>query len=589
MSERLAEGLAHHQAGRLDEAQFAYRSLLELDAQSVDALHLLGVVALQKGEVDAAIDFIARAVALRPDVPEIQNNLGNALRTAGRDAEALARFERALALRPGFFEALNNQGSALRALGRSAEAKAVLNAALAARPNSADVVMNIGNVLKDEGQFNEAIEQFDRALVLSPQLADAWSNRAAALIALGRPEEGLESVTRALSLHSGDPEFWTNFGHALTDLGQFERAKDAFEHAITLRPDYVLALCNLGVVFVHLKEFDRAVEVYERALAIDPESQVARFGLSLVLLRRGDYERGWSLYESRWSMSDFVGRYPYRDRLGLWDGKVDLAGRRVLVWAEQGLGDTIQFARFVPALAARGAQVEMHVPKALGALMTGLQGVSAVHTRSDPIDSTDLHVPVMSLPALVGAPRDALPFVRAQYLYADRENCQRWYERLGPKRKPRIGIMWSGGQQAKLRHRSIPLAEFSLLLASDFEFISLAKDVLGEDVAALSALPEIRHFGREQSSLDDAASLITLVDLVVTIDTSIAHLAGAMNKPTWVLLAHDADWRWLEGTDRSPWYDSVLLFRQAEDRRWEPVLRRVKREMLGLTGKLWVK
>lgn len=589
MSEQLAAGLAHHQAGRLDEARAAYRALLDADPSSVDGWHLLGVIAIQKGEIDQAIGQISRALTFRDDIPEIHNNLGNALRMAGRDAEALVSFERALALRPGFFEALNNSGSALRALGRISEAWFSLQAALAVKPESPDVIMNLGNVLKDQRRFEEALTYFDRALALDATLAEAWSNRAAVLSALGRSEDALQSITRALNLHSGDPEFWVNFGHALHDLGQFDGAKNAFEHALSLRPNYVLALCNLGVILVHLKEFDRAIEVYEQALVVEPGSHLAKFGLSLVLLRLGQYERGWPLYESRWWMSDFVGVYPYRDRVGLWDGRSSIAGRRLLVWAEQGLGDTIQFSRFVPALAAMGAEVEMHVPKSLGALMSGIEGVWRVHQQNDPIEAIDLHVPLMSLPAILGAPLNVLPSTREAYVFGDRDNFRRWFERLGPKRKSRIGIMWSGGTQAKLRHRSMSLAEFSLILDNGFEFVSLAKDVQGEDVAALSALPEIRHFGAEQSSLDDAASLISLVDLVVTIDTSIAHLAGAMGKPTWVLLAHDADWRWLEGTDRSPWYASMRLFRQDSDGRWEPVLRRVKRELLSAAGQLIVR
>lgn len=547
------EAVRLHQQGDLAAARSAYSAVPQGDLAYADAQHLLGVLSLQEGNHSQAIAHIRVALDLGLTLPEAHLNLGTALKRADRFEEALAEFD------------------VVRRL----------------KPNSAYLLCNRAHCLVRLKRFKEALVDQDQALLLagSPSALDYdltafHDDRGLALFGLDRYAEALSHFDAALALDSSSAELWSHRGDTLYELGDLEAALESLDRALELNPRHVLAYVSRGIVFADLLRTQESIASHERALELVPKLPTALFGAGIGYLRAGDYPRGWPLYESRFDLEDLRSASPYLRHPRRWSGKESLAGKRVVLWAEQGLGDTIQFCRYATLVAARGARVYLFVPESLIAVTSGIEGVYRATATIVQDYDFDYHCPLMSLPGIFGTTIDDVPFSQSAYLLADRDRYTHWSDVLGPQRKPRVGIVWSGGSASKIKGRSIPLVAFHVLLDRDLEFISLQKDVRDSDQAALGALPEIRHFGAQQRDFEDAAALIENVDVVVSVDTSLAHLAGAMAKETHVLLPTAADWRWLQDTDRSPWYASVQLHRRSAGETWEPVLRRVKRMLI---------
>jgi tetratricopeptide (TPR) repeat protein len=639
----LAEGFAHHQAGRLAQAEQIYAQILASDPEVFDALHLRGLVHHQRGDhhgalaqidaalridpnnllalnnrglalnalgrLDEAIATYARALALQPNFPEALLNLGNTLKDKERPDVALACFNQALVARPKYPEAHYNRGNALFALGKFSEALdsydralescpnlsevhcsrgivlhalkcpdealAAFNQALSLRVDYADAYNNRGVVLHALKRFDEALIDYDAALDLQPKYADAFLNRSATQYELGHFDEALESSDRALASRLDSAEAHFNRGNALRALQRHEQAVASYERAIKLRPDYSEALNNFGVTLQQVRRFDEALSQYDRVHSLQPHFSDAHYNESLCRLLIGDFELGWQKYEWRWQTAQMES-----DRRifaqPLWLGSHDIAGKTILLHSEQGFGDTIQFCRYVPLVAALGPRVILEVQESLRELISTIAGPVEVVSRGDTLPAFDVHCPLLSLPLAFSTELATIPSA-TPYLRANPQAVIDWRMRLGWPERRRIGLAWSGRPAHTNDHnRSIPLESMLPLLDGiDATFVSLQRDVRPADTKLLRERSDILHFGNDLKSFSDTAALIASLDLIVSVDTSVGHLAGALAKPVWLLLPHIPDWRWLLDRDDTPWYPTARLLRQDETRRWEPVITRV--------------
>lgn len=578
----LRAGIAHQQAGRFPEAESLYRQVLAESPRHPDALHLLGLIAHQTGHPDAAAELMGAALREAPRHAAIHSNLGNVRLDQGRIEEALASFRQALALQPEFPEAHNNLGNVLRQAGRLDEALAAYARAVALRPAFAEAHSNLGMCLLDRGQTGEAVACFERALALRPELAEAHTNLGLALESRGLPDQAMDSHRRALALRPDYPEALNNLGNALKLAGRFAEAVDCYARALALRPGYAEAENNLGLALAAQGRVEESLAAFERALALRPDFAQARWNKGITLLLKGDYAAGWPLYEARWQAIGPRARLP-EFREPLWTGDQPLAGRTILLHHEQGLGDTLMTLRYVPLLAARGARVVLQMPPALAALAASVPGAGPVVVEGGPLPPIDLQCPMMSLPLAFHTTLQDVP-APVPYLFAPEPRQAAWQERLGPRRRPRIGLVWSGSRSQAFDQRPVPLRLLLPLLDRDAEFISLQQEYAEADRPLLEADGRIRDCSAELRDLADTAALVMQLDLVITIDTAVAHLAGALGKPAWLLLAFAADYRWLLGREDSPWYPTLRLYRQPAFGDWGPVLVRLGAALDGLTA-----
>jgi tetratricopeptide (TPR) repeat protein len=365
----------------------------------------------------------------------------------------------------------------------------------------------------------------------------------------------------------------------LHKLRRLEQALASYNDALALRPDDAEALVNRGVTLHDLKRFDEALASYDRALALRPDHADAHFFKGLSSLVTGDFERGWTEYE--WRRKAPAARITSREfPQPFWLGEDDLAGKTILLHSEQGFGDTIQFCRYAPLVAARGAQVVVEVEAPLQELLTGLAGTARIMAKGSRLPDFDFQCPLPSLPLAFKTRLETIPS-GPSYLHAPKRALLNWDIRLGAKRRPMIGLAWAGNpKHVRDRERSIGLRHLLALLDVDATFVSLQKDVRAANADMLEKNSSIVHFGHALQDFSDTAALISHLDLVISVDTSIAHLAGALGKPVWVLLTHVPDWRWLLDRDDSPWYPAARLFRQSETNEWDGVIAGVRDALL---------
>jgi tetratricopeptide (TPR) repeat protein len=523
LAKAIGEALRLHQRGELDGAEKAYRRILKTWPDQFDALHLCGMLQFQRGRLDEALKLLHRAIRIEPRAADVHSNLGMVLASLKRDAEALASFDRALALEPNNVGALINRGRALTEAGRAAEGLVSIDRALVLEPHHVEGRINRGNALARLGRHEEALADYDQVIALSPQHPGAHFNRGNVLFSQGQPGPALESFRRAASTNPKSETAWNACGLALQALG-----RDA-----------------------------EAVEHFERALSLNGQNADAHFNLSLALLTLGDYRRGFREYEWRWKRTGMAG--PPQAHGAPWTGQ-PLEGRTILLEAEQGLGDTVMFARYVPLLAERGARVVLRVQPELKPLLEGMDGAAQVIARADSAPPHDFCCPLGSLPLAFGTELRSVPAPLSIAASADR--LARWRARLGEPATARVALAWAGSaRHVNDRNRSVPLAALLPLFGADAEFVSVQQDLRPHDAALLADLPRLRHLGPELEDFADTAAVLSLCDLVISVDTSVAHVAGALGRPLWLLIPFQPDWRWTLET-RSPWYPRARLFRQ---------------------------
>jgi hypothetical protein len=392
---------------------------------------------------------------------------------------------------------------------------------------------------------------------------------------LKRFDDALAACDQALAVRPDYAEALSNRGVTLRELQRFEEAIDSFDRALAARPDYAEALSNRGVTLQELQRLDAAFASYDRAIAVRSDYAEAHWNKALLQLQTGCFRDGWRGYEWRRKLDSWVAR-PFA--APEWQGE-DIAGQRLLLYAEQGFGDTIQFARYVPLVAARGARVVLEVQPALKSLLAGLGGVETLVAKGGPLPPFDRQCPLLSLPLRFGASLEAIP-ATVPYLHAPNDKIDAWQQRL-PLDTALVGLVWSGNPAYTRDHdRSIAFAQLAPLLAvPDVRFVSLQKEVRAGDARALQDHPDVIDLRADLKDFVDTAAVIAQLDLIITVDTAVAHLAGAMGKPVWVLLPFLPDFRWLLDRDDSPWYPSARLFRKSATRNWDDVVARVAHEL----------
>ena len=541
----IGEAVALHRQGRLREAERIYASILAENPGQFDALHLLGLARHQQGHAVEALRLIGAALRAQPGSADALSNYGLVLDALKRCEEALASFDQALALDRRHVNALNNRALTLSNLGRAEEALASWDEALTADPDHLQALHNRGNALHSRKRHEEALADYDRFLAVGGDDIDVLNNRGGSLAALGRLAQAIESYDRAIAIDPRRPEILINKAH-------------------------VLAECQ---------EFDRALSIFAQAAAWEGKRAEASWCASLVRLRLGDFARGWQEYEWRWRQASWA---PQRRGFAapLWLGQAPLAGRTILLHAEQGCGDTLQFVRYAREVAALGATVLLEVQPALKPLLADVAGDAQIFARGEPLPWFEWHCPLMSLPLAFGTSPETIPCA-IPYLKAPESRLRQFRALLGPPRSLRVGIAWAGSPAHKNDHnRSIGLARLGALLSTPaVELVSMQRELSPPEAAALSGNRNVLHVGGELRDFADTAALISLMDLVVSVDTSVAHLAGALGAPVWVLLPFTPDFRWLLGREDSPWYPTARLFQQPRLGDWDSVLKRVCDEL----------
>ena len=611
----LQAGLDLHQRGRMPEAEAYYRRALKLQPDQPDALHLLGVIANHDKRHAEAAELIGRAIARDSGNPLYFSNLGLALKMLERREAALAAFDRALALLPDFAEVHRNRGHTLYELGRVDEAFASYDAALVLRPDyvdvlklyavalrkermldrslvcydrlivatpdDADILNDRGNLLVDLKRFGEALACYDRALALMPNYVNAMSNRGLVLRLMNRFDEAIAVLTRALELSPDRAEVHNIHGNALQGMKRFDAALAAYDKAIALKPDYAEAFNNRGNALEYLMRFDDAIASFQQAIALKPDYADAHWNEAILRLLIGDFENGWLKSEWRWKCPA-LGLVDRGFTQPLWLGDESLAGKTILLHSDQGLGDTIHFCRYVPMVAALGARIILLVQSPLVALLSGLEGVALCISSTDDVPAFDLHCSLSSLPLAFKTRMETIPS-RTPYLRAPDVSVSTFAAEQGSEL--RVGLVWSGNpNHGNDLNRSVPLPTMASLFNLPATFVPLQTEMRPGDKEWLAQQDNVLNLTDTFKSFADTAAVVSQLDLVITVDTSVAHLAGALGRPVWILLPYSPDWRWLLGRDDSPWYPTARLFRQTDLREWDEVIARVRVELAALAA-----
>jgi tetratricopeptide (TPR) repeat protein len=675
----LALAWQEYQAGQWQRAELILRQILQADASQVDALHLLGIIALQTGRAALAIDLLQAVVGLNPSFVEAHNNLGMALQAQGRFAEAVLSHQQSLHLRPAFAEAHSNLGRAFQLQGKLAEAEQSYEQALRLRPDYAESHYNLATALQQQSKLAEALSHLKYALQLRPDFAEARQTLATYLQQQGQWAEAAACWEEAVRLWPNSAEAHFHLGMALQQQGKPAEAEVSFETAVRLKPNFVEAISNLGSAFQAQKKLPEAVACFQQALRIRPDSPELHFNLGcalqmerrlaeaaasyrqavrlnpnyveahnnlgnalreqgqlaealvhleyglrlypesgeghmnlgvvlqdqgklieaahhleqalrlcpdsaeahynhgLFLLLQGNFEQGWREHEWRLLMK---GHAPPLSPGPKWDGG-PLDGKTILLYAEQGRGDILQFIRYAALVKKRGATVLVECRPAMLGLLAGCPGIDRLVPEGEPLPAYDVQAALLSLPALCGTMLATIP-AEVPYLFADSSRVAFWKERLASSSGFKVGICWQGNPAHKHdQRRSVPLAQFAPLAEiAELRLVSLQKGPGSEQWETLARQwPTLDLPGQEEEDSQawiESAALVRALDLVITVDTAVAHLAGALGVPVWVALPFSGDWRWLLEREDSPWYPSMRLFRQGQPGDWPDVFQRIR-------------
>lgn len=572
-------GLTLAEQGRLEEAAAAHQQALRLNSEDADAHFFLGSAQAALGRLGQAVVSFQQVLSRKPDHVDAHTSLGIALARQGHLEEAVASLQQAIRLRPDHVKAHNNLGVALAELGRRDEALAAWCEAVRLKPDYAEAHFNVGVTLAEQRKPDEAIAAYQRAVQLKPDYAEALNNLGLALTELGRPTEAVATLQQAIRLKPDYPEAHNNLGLALIELGRYAETVDSFQTALRLNPAYAEAHNNYGTALAAMARPEDALAVYQVALYLRPDYAEVHWNRSLAWLQTGNYERGWREYDWRWKRKRAVPR-PFRQPL--WDGS-SLDGKTILLYSEQGKGDTIQFVRYATQVKERGGTVVVECPPDLVALLATCPGIDRIVAEGEPLPDFHVQVPLMSLPGLFGTTLSTVP-AAVPYLTPPAEQVQRWRDELDVEPAFKVGIVWQGNPRHKWdRRRSVPLTQFAPLAAvPGVRLYSLQKAPGDAQLAELAGRFAVTDLAPRLEQWNDTAALLETLDLVVTVDTAVAHLAGALGRPVWVALSFLVDWRWLHRRDDTPWYPTMRLFRQAELGVWEPVFERLAAELARL-------
>jgi tetratricopeptide (TPR) repeat protein len=573
-------GLRLLKAGQSAEAEKCARQALAIDDGHADSLHLMGLLCFASKQHDLAIQWFAQAIRQNPNVADYFSNLGTVLQHERRYDEAAKSFDRALVLKPDLAGTWYRLGEVLLRQKREDEALLSFGQALKFDPKYREAVNTSALLHFEAGRYHEAISCFDRSLEIDPAQAGAFHLKGICQLRLQRFTEALANCTKALELAPDHPEVSNNVGLVLQRLARNEEALGYFDKAIALKPQFALAFNHRGTSLSELRRFDEALASFASAIAIDPEYADAHWNRALLQLLLGDFAGGWAARE--WGRkSKAVGFVDRQFTQPIWLGEAPIAGKTILLHSDEGLGDTIQFCRYATMVAKLGAQVILEVQDIVQPLLCGIEGVSLCLPKTGVVlPDFDLHCPLSSLPLAFGTRLQTIPAAVSYLPAAAEARVRAWQDRLGAHDKLRVGLVWSGNPaHGNDRNRSMSLRTLSPILDMDARFVSLQKDVRPDDRAALLEQTAIIDLTDHLSDFAETAALMSCLDLVITVDTSVAHLAGALGRPTWILLPYTPDYRWLLDRNDSPWYPTARLFRQNGSRDYASVLECVRAEL----------
>ena len=584
---------SHYDSGRLLKAEQLCRLVLRKLPGQVDAMQLLGTVLNQTGQYAEAVQLFREAIRRAPGHAHLHNNLGISLHRLEKPDEAVSEFRRALEIRPDFAKAHNNLGVTLMKTGRMDEAVAACKEAIRLHGDYKQAYNNLGLALKKKGELENAVSSYERALSLDPEYAEALSNLGMALIAQGKLKEAAANLQKAVSLVPNSAEFHNNLGVLHNRQGRFEEAVAACEKAIAMRPEYVEAHNNLGTALMELERFPEANAAFERTIAIDPECAEAHHNRSLVLLLSGRFKEGWEEYEWRWRNEGFsTPLRPFSQEW--WNGSIEGVGR-LLVWAEQGIGDEVQFSGLIRNIVSQGIDVVVECDRRLVPLLQRSFRGTTVLERSNPPapllkdPSIIRQIPMVSIPHVLGLSPNSMSF-QNPFLVPDEEKRDRFrseYKRDGYH--VLVGISWRSGNRQEGQKRSIGLEHWGpIFKVAGARFVNLQYGECSGDLEAAYKQFGVEVLKDEKADplrdLESFAAQMAALDLVISVDNSTVHFAGALGIEVWTMLPTVPDWRWgLEG-DRTRWYPTMRLFRQEQSRKWEPVITRVAGELASLVN-----
>ena len=607
-------GVVLGRLGRRDEAEASYREAIRLRPAFADAHNNLGNLLRNRGRHDEAIACFREALRLRPGYPEAHNNLAIALRAQGKYDEAIANYQIALALRPTYAEAHNNLGFALAHRGKPDAAIMCYQQAARLKPNYFEANHNLGNALSEQGRCDEAIsayhealrirpdeprvlkclaitlgrqekhqealETFRRAVQIRPDFHEAWNDMGITFARQSKHHDAIDAYRQAIKHKPEYAEAYNNLGNALRNVGQFDESLECYQKAIALKPNYPDAHNNYGIALSEMGRFDEAVANYTRCIELRPGHVDAHMNRALTWLRKGDYGLGWAEYEWRWKKRSLTNRPLIQPQ---WNG-FPLEGRTLLIITEQGFGDVMQFIRYAPILKSQGARVVFECPEKLIKLISGCPGVDVLLPQGAPLPHYDVYAPLLTVPGLVDTSLDRVPN-QVPYITADASLVDKWRRELSNYPEFKVGINWQGNPKyAGDFHRSIPLKFFEpLARVPGVRLFSLQKNDGVEQIQQNTGKFEVTELGSrldvETAPFVDTAAVMTCLDLFITSDTAVAHLAGALGVPVWMALSTTPDWRWLSVREDNPWYPTMRIFRQKKFMEWPPVFDRLAAEL----------
>jgi tetratricopeptide (TPR) repeat protein len=619
ISKATQSALECHQKGNLEQAEYLCKKILNKKPHNPDILHLLGVLYCQQAQYDLAVKYIRKALDLKPaDIALAHYNLGYALQEQGQLDEAIIHYQQTIELNPSSGLAYCNLGYVLKEKGQLDESIAYSKKAIELNPSFALAYCNLGYALLDKGQLDESIAYSKKAIELNPSLALAYCNLGCAHEKKGSLDQAIADFQKAIELNPSLALAYCNLGSALEEKGRLDHAMAYFQKAIELNPSLALAYCNLGAAFHQKGQFDEAVaysqkaielnpsfasaycnlaialqekgQIYEaithfqKAIVLNPNLEDAHYNMSLALLLSGNFKQGWKEYEWRWRRKDFCScnsfHQPDNFSQPCLNG-TDFSGLSILIYAEQGFGDTIQFIRYAPLLAQRGAKVIFACQKELASLLQNSEGVDHMQVMGEPLPEFDMHCPLLSLPLVFDTTLENIPS-KVPYVHVESISLQKWKAKVhDDDARLKIGLVWAGRPEHKNdRNRSCRLDIFSPLAEiADISFYSLQKGEAAQQAKNPPAGMTLIDYTEEINDFADTAALIENLDLIVSVDTSVVHLAGALGKPVWTLLPFVPDWRWMLNREDSPWYPTMRLFRQPSPGDWDSVITRISKEL----------
>jgi tetratricopeptide (TPR) repeat protein len=572
-------GLRLMKAGQLAEAEQCARGALAIDQGHADSLHLMGMLCVAAKHYDLAIEWFAMAIRKDPDAADYFSNLAVALQRKNRIDEAIRCYDRALVLNPDQAEIWFRMGEMLQQQKRLDEALMSFDQALKVKPDYREAANAGGLLCFESKRFEEALARFTRSTEIDPSQAGAYNFISRCQWPLRLFDEALANGNKAYALAPDRPEISKNVGLILQKLERHEEAMVWFGRALALWPDFASALNDRSGTLFALRRIDEAFADLDRAIAIDPECADYRWNRALLQLLVGNFDDGWPGREwgRKCALVGFVDRKFEKPH---WFGDEPITGKTILLHSDEGLGDTIQYSRYAARVAELGARVVLEVEAPLHPLLTGMEGVSLCVPKGVELPDFDLHCPLSGLPLAFRTRLETIPAARGYLPPLPDARVREWRHRLGAHDKLRVGLVWSGNPgHSNDRNRSTTLRKMSAILDPCASFYSLQKEPRPDDVAMLLERGDIIDLTEHLTDFVETAALISCLDLVITVDTSVAHLAAALGRPTWILLPYTPDYRWLLDRDDSPWYPSARMFRQDEHRDYARVLGGVRREL----------